>query len=62
VQICQTETLNEFKVSPKNNLKSNDFKQFTMQNGLSGRSKFPDKMKNLSCFQRIKSLISMFKI
>jgi len=36
---------NNFNVQAKNNVKSNNFKQFTMWNGLSGRSKLPDKTK-----------------
>jgi len=35
------------------NLKSNDFKQFTVLNGLSRRSKFPDEWKRFTCFQRL---------
>ena len=42
--------LNKFNVQTKNNLKSNDFKQFTRWNRLSRRRKFPDKMKILTCF------------
>jgi len=36
--------LNNCSVQTKNNLKPNDFKQFTTWNELSRRSKFPDKI------------------
>jgi len=50
--------LNNFNVQTKNSVKSNHFKQFTMWNGISRRSKFPDKTKNLSCLQQIKFCIT----
>ena len=45
----------------KNNVEWNDFKQFAMWNGLSRRNKFPDKMKNSTCFQKIKFCIAFAK-
>jgi len=42
--------LNNFNVQTKDNLKSNAFKQFTMLNVLSRRSKLQDKLKNLNWF------------
>jgi len=56
VQMYQKGLLNNFNVQTKNSSKPNDVKQFTMLNILSRRSKFPDKIKNLTCSQRIKFL------
>jgi len=61
-KMCQRGPFNNFKVYTKNNVKSNNFKQFKKWIGLSRRRNFPDKMKNLNCFQRVKLLCSMFKI
>jgi len=41
VQICRKGPLNNLNVETTNNLKPHDFKQFTTQNVLSRRSKFP---------------------
>jgi len=68
IKIKQKLCVNVSKVAPhfnvltQNNLKSNGFKQFTMWNGLSRRSKFPGKMNNFTCFQRMKFLYSMCKM
>ena len=47
---------NNYNMKTKNNVKLNNFKQFTMSNRIPRRSKFPDKINNLNCFQQVKFL------
>jgi len=62
VQMYQNGPLNNFNVLKKNDLKTNNFKRFTVWTGLSPRIKFPHKMKIKNCFPRIKFLYSRCKI
>jgi len=62
VQMSQNRPRNKFNVHTKDNSKSNYFKRFTIWNGLSRRSWFPDKKKNWTCFQRTNFLYSLCKI
>jgi len=59
VQMCQKGPLNNFNVQTKHIFNSNDFKQFTVWNVFSRRRKLPHEMKKLTCFQRIKFLLSI---
>ena len=57
-QMCQRAP-QQLHCVDKNHSKSDEFRQITMRNILPRGSKFPDKMKNLTCFPRIKFLYSM---